>query len=124
MRKTLFAAVTILLILIAGCSQNVVITTEDKVTQQIENSLSIILSEPSLSSNPHDYIEAHQEEFEFLVKQGDLTLNYFINDFSKSSENGLKEYIMALICIEILGDKNTFEEWASGREWYEHYIKS
>lgn len=91
---------------------------------EINTALNTIVNSPSASSNPYDYVKTHQTEFNAIVKQGNTSLDYLITEFSKSNSNGLKEYIMALACIEILGKHNKVENWSSGREWYELYLNS
>lgn len=49
------------------------------------------------------------------------SLEYMLNEFAKSNEDGLKEHIMALACCDILGEDITNKQWNSGREW--HTIK-
>ena len=80
----------------------------------------------SLSSNPYDYIETPNgnEYYKFIVSQGERSLNYMLEKFAGNSDNGLKEYIMAIACSEILGENTDSKDWASGREWYNGYIKS
>jgi len=43
---------------------------------QIEKYLEIISSSPKASSDPHDYIRAHQNEYESILKMGDEALSY------------------------------------------------
>lgn len=52
------------------------------------------------------------------------SLEYMLNEFAKSNEDGLKEYIMALACCDILGEDVTNKQWNSGREWYTSYLFS
>ncbi|MEW9674492.1 hypothetical protein [Ammoniphilus sp. 3BR4] len=47
----------------------------------IDQNLEKIMTTPSTSSNPYDYIKANQKEFDYIVEQGDLTLNHFLNVF-------------------------------------------
>lgn len=89
----------------------------------IDQILEKTITTSSTSSNPYDYIKANQKEFDYIIEQGDLVLNHFLNVFRKSNSNGLKEYIMALACVEILGDDNPVKKWESGRHWYEQYVK-
>lgn len=79
----------------------------------------------SLSSNPYDYIkdEESSKDYRYIVSQGEKSLNYMLNEFSKSNENGLKEYIMAIACSEILNESPDSQKWTSGREWYDNYTK-
>ncbi|MEW9674369.1 hypothetical protein ABLT31_37070 [Ammoniphilus sp. 3BR4] len=89
----------------------------------INQNLEKIITTPSGSSNPYDYVKANQKEFDYIVEQEDLALNHFLNIFRKSDSDGLKEFIMALACVEILGKNNPVGKWQSGRDWYKQYVK-
>lgn len=95
--------------------------TEGNVGLEIESTLVKIIDTPSASSNPYDYVKANQEEFDYIVGQGNKGLNYMLYKFSTSNNDGLKEYVMALACVEILGDENKVKEWDTGRNWYNSY---
>jgi hypothetical protein len=114
-----------------GCSNSTKKVSTDKVFDQtIEEKLSSIThpkdSKVSLSSNPYDYIKdlESNEDYKYIVSQGEKSLNYMLNKFASSNKNGLEEYIMALACSEILKENPTSKNWASGREWYESYTKA
>lgn len=77
---------------------------------------------PLTSSNPYDYIK-QDDNYKLLVAQEKVTLAYFLDKFEESSSDGLKEYCMAIICSDILGEKPEDKTWKSGREWYENYMK-
>ncbi len=76
--------------------------TNQQNEQEIDRALTKIIGSPSASSNPNDYVKAHPEEFAYIVGQGELALSYFLNEFNKTSTDGLREYVMALACTEIL----------------------
>jgi hypothetical protein len=118
MRKIIFI---FLILFITGCSSNN--EKEKDITQQIDRELNTILNstEFKLSSNPYDYLKGHPDELDYIVSQKDITLNHFLDKFSNSQNDGLEEYIMATVCVKILGEKNPVKEWSSGREWYEKY---
>jgi hypothetical protein len=90
----------------------------------MEDKLEAIVSNPehTLSSNPYDYTKG-SKDYEYIIKEGDKALNYMLSNFEKSDKNGLKEYVMAIACSEILGEKPEQKNWSSGREWYEQYLK-
>jgi hypothetical protein len=88
---------------------------------EIESALAKIVSTPSASSNPFDYIKENQEEFDYIVGTRNKGLNYMLNKLSSSNDDGLKEYVMAMACAEISGDENPVKEWDSGRNWYNSY---
>ncbi|CAG9621535.1 hypothetical protein BACCIP111883_02308 [Sutcliffiella rhizosphaerae] len=78
----------------------------------------------NLSSNQHDYISSHAKEFNRLVSSKELGLSYLLKQFESKEQNSLKEYIMATVCVEILGNENKGKEWSTGREWYMDYKKT
>lgn len=86
---------------------------------QIEDYLEIIVSSPNASSNPHDYIKAHQHEYDSILKMGDEALNYLLSQFEKGGHNDLKGYIMMSLCKELLGLRNNVtDETLTPQEWY------
>ncbi|MGK0468418.1 M56 family metallopeptidase [Clostridium sp.] len=87
---------------------------------QIEKYIEIIMSSPNTSSSPNDYIKAHQNEYQNIVKMGDESLNYLLAQFEKrSNNNDLKGSIMMRLCKELLGDRNNVtDESLSPQEWY------
>lgn len=90
-------------------------------TDNIENNLNIILSSPKESSNPADYINAHQKEYENIIKAGDDALFYLLNEFKLGRADGLRGEVMKAICVELLGAKNNVPEgsYHTAQEWYE-----
>ena len=98
--------------------------TSEQISKLIDDKLNAIISNPKhmASSNPYDYTKEN-EDYEYIVNQGDKALEYMLSKFKKSNENGLKEYVMAIACSEILGEKPEQKNWSSGREWYENYLK-
>ncbi|CAM3245812.1 hypothetical protein PALU110988_11200 [Paenibacillus lupini] len=77
----------------------------------------------SLSSNPYEYIQGadSNKDYNFIVSQGEPALKYMLSKFANSDNDGLKEYIMALACSEILKENPASKNWASGREWYRQW---
>jgi hypothetical protein len=112
-----------------GCSNTAKKVSSDKAFEQtIDGKLNNITNPKDytllLSSNPYDYIKGvdGNKDYKYIVLQGEKSLNYMLNKFSDSDKNGLEEYIMATACSEIL--KENSKRWASGREWYDNYIKA
>ncbi len=97
--------------------------TEDMsdISQRVEDGLRIIMSSPLTSSNPQDYIDAHQEEYEKLtMKYPDGVLEYLISQFEAGNSDGLRGQIMMRMCKEMLGAQNNVtDESLSPQEWYE-----
>lgn len=102
-------------------------TPIDKIfIQSINEKLSNIAnpndSKLLLSSNPYDYIKNNYKDYNYIVSNGEKSLNYMLNRFANSISNGLEEYIMATACSEILNEDKQEKNWASGREWYNNYV--
>ena len=95
--------------------------TDAQVTEsnEIENYLETIMSSPKTASSPHDYIKAHQKEYESILKKGDEALNYLLVQFEKGGNNDLKGYIMMTLCKDLLGDRNNVtDESLSPQNWF------
>lgn len=94
------------------------VNSDEDLARTIDEKLNAIISNgPSLSSNPYDYIKDNQD-YEEIVNMGKPALEYMLRKFEAGKENGLKEYIMAIACSEILGEKPGTGSWTSGRDWY------
>lgn len=98
-------------------------TFEKTIEQKLNNI--IYPKDPMIlkSSIPSDYVKGvdSKEDYKYIVSQGKKSLNYILNKFASSNENGLEEYIMAMACSEILKENPFSKNWASGREWYDNY---
>ncbi len=90
------------------------------VNEGVENDLAIIMSSPRLSSNPGDYIKAHPDEYQRILKTGDEALLYLLDQFEKNSNNNdLRAHIMMALMKDLLGDRNNVtDESLSPQEWY------
>jgi hypothetical protein len=106
----------------AGCEQDV----PAAVGQEIEDHLNTIVSNPawSVSSNPHDYIKNNQQAFDSILSHGNRSLDYLTKQLNASEQSGLKEWIMAQACVDILKDSNPVKQWSTGKEWAEKYARS
>ncbi|SNS85541.1 Signal transducer regulating beta-lactamase production, contains metallopeptidase domain [Anaerovirgula multivorans] len=73
------------------------------------------------SSNPQDYIDAHQQEYQMILEMGEEALHYMLAQFQVGEARGLKSHIMMALCIDILGDRNNVAvgTYNSPEEWYE-----
>lgn len=88
----------------------------------IEALLEEICSEPSASSNPWDYVAAHEIECRELMFCGEDTLRYCISRFQKGGETGLPGSIMALVCEELLQTEGTIADARTaenGQIWFD-----
>jgi len=91
-------------------------TKEEK--DQIEKYLKVIMSADT-SSNPNDYIKAHDIEYQSILKMGDNALNYLLAQFEETpNNNDLRGHIMMALCKELLGDRNNVtDESLSPQDW-------
>lgn len=92
----------------------------DSIKEIVENNLNTIMSSPKESSNPQDYIDAHQGEFESILKLGgEEALSYMLSQFESGNAEGLRGQIMMRLCKELLGARNNVTgETLSPQEWY------
>ena len=96
------------------------------VETDIDALLSIICSSPLQSSNPGDYIAAHQAEFDRLVSMGTHTLRHCFAKFAEGSQIGLEGHIMALACREIIPNRtgsHTIPDnlCMTGQDWFDQF---
>lgn len=98
-------------------------TDDSQTRQQVEEYLDQIVHDPdtALSSNPYTYIRNNQAAFDALVALGSEGKDVMFQMFEESQDNGLKEYIMAVACNQILGGEPA--NVSTGRDWYQHYGK-
>jgi len=91
----------------------------------IDKKLDTICDNPKVasSSNTYDYTKDSQA-YKDILSSGDDALKYMLIKFDNSKENGLREYVMAIACSEILKENIKNKKWETGREWYENYIKA
>jgi len=91
---------------------------------QIEKYLTTIMSSPQISSNPQDYIKAHENEYNAILALDHKALTYLFSEFEKGDQNGLKGQIMMNLCRTILGDEDD-EDIKSAitipQDWYDTY---
>lgn len=74
------------------------------------------------SSNPYDYIQ--NDYFNNIVERGIGALPVLTSELDSSSENGLKEYILAIAIEEITEtnmNEDTVNAWSNGKEWAEEW---
>lgn len=87
----------------------------------VEGLLDTILSSPKESSNPQDYINAHQYEYEDILKYGgEDALNYMLGQFKSGNSEGLRGHIMMSLSKELLGARNNVtDDTLSPQNWYQ-----
>lgn len=88
----------------------------------IADLLNTICSGPGESSNPYDYITAHELEYRELLYYGEYTLRYCFKRFDDGEGTGLDGHIMANACKEILQAQGQLpldvDNAATGQQWY------
>ena len=96
-------------------------TSTEGIGKLVEENLAIIMSSPKQASNPHAYIQAHQEEYENIKKfGGEEALQYMLSQFKSGNAEGLRGYIMMQLCKELLGARNNVaDETLTPQEWYD-----
>jgi len=111
-------------VMLGGCSGKtnpVVTNTEISTSTKIDDLLSRIMSSPKESSNPKDYINAHQEEYDAIIKMDLEALPYLFSEFEKGGQTGLNGYIMESLCRNILGSEDIKYLSADPQDWYDTY---
>ncbi|MEL7567416.1 MAG: M56 family metallopeptidase [Dehalobacterium sp.] len=93
---------------------------EKEIEKIVEENLSVIMSSPNTSSNPQDYINAHSDAYENIIKfGGENALNYMLAQFEAGKDEGLRGHLMMRLCKELLGARNNVtDESLSPKEWY------
>jgi len=93
---------------------------EKAIEKIVEENLSVIMSSPKTSSNPQDYIDAHQDAYENIKKfGGENALEYMLSQFEAGNGEGLRGQLMMRLCKELLGVRNNVtDESLSPQEWY------
>ncbi len=69
--------------------------------ERIGKLLDEITSSPATSSNPGDYIAAHDAEYQELLSYGEFSLRYCFEQFLQGGQTDLRGHIMAIACREI-----------------------
>ncbi len=82
---------------------------------------------PEQSSNPQDYLEAHDWECRELSFYDSYTVSYCVSRFEAGMETGLEGQVMARILEELLGTKGKLSfnagQASNGQEWYDSLKK-
>ncbi len=96
--------------------------SENEVWHLIE----VICSSPAWSSNPGDYIAAHQQEYQRLLQCERTTVAYCFDQFSSRRQIGLEGHIMALACQAIIGETEGLcidSHYMTGQDWFDLFVK-
>ena len=95
--------------------------SENEVWHLIE----VICSSPAWSSNPGDYIAAHQSEYQRLLQCERTTVAYCFDQFSSRRQIGLEGHIMALACQAIIGEAEGLcidSHYMTGQDWFDGFV--
>ncbi|HWP96581.1 MAG TPA: hypothetical protein VN426_06995 [Syntrophomonadaceae bacterium] len=87
----------------------------------VEDRITIIMSSPRESSNPGDYIAAHQAEYNEVIALDAQALPYLFSEFEKGGQTGLKGHIMEKLCRTILGGEDIKYASKNPQDWYDTY---
>ncbi len=97
----------------------------------IEELLEEVCASPvTFSSNPSDYIMAHEAEYRELLNYGEFTLRYCFGHFLQGGQSDLRGHIMAIVCREIAqGWGEAILMWDSeppieGQAWFDLFLES
>lgn len=122
-RKILISITTVLYLSILIACQSIQNAESNDIGNQIEKNLVTIMDNNSVlaSSNPAAYIQNNQDLYDEILTTGDKGLEFLLNELKDSKENGLKEWIMAKACEDILKDDRQIEGWSTGKEWLNKY---
>lgn len=91
------------------------------IDDQIDKNLAIIMSSPKISSNPQEYINAHQKEYNSILTMDARALPYLFSQFEKGGQTGLKGQIMEKLCRSILGGEDIKYLSKNPQDWYDTY---
>lgn len=95
-------------------------TAEDysKIIEKLD-----VLSAPSELSNTREIIEQRYDDYDYLLKYGDSTVNYVLNRFAQGVNDDLRSAIMALAVYDILGVRCNVDPsmYAKTSEWYKDF---
>jgi len=97
------------------------ITAQSPYMDQIEKNLTTIMSSPQISSNPQDYIKAHETEYNAILTMDYKALTYLFSELKKGGQNGLKGQIMMHLCRTILGGEDIKSAVTNPQDWYDSY---
>lgn len=81
------------------------------------------MSSPKNSSNPQDYINAHQAEYNAILALATQVLPYLLAEFKKGGQTALKGHIMQKLCWDILVEDNIQFVSKNPQDWYDTFKK-
>lgn len=103
--------------LITACSSN---SSKQQALSIIDRNLDAIISNGKIqaSSNPADYINANLEGYSEILNTGNEGLDYLMNELKESPDNGLREWIIAKACEDMLKDQAPDARGLPGRNGF------
>ncbi|MEI7885486.1 MAG: M56 family metallopeptidase [Clostridia bacterium] len=100
-------------------------TDSDTIKSIVEANIAEIMSSPKASSNPKDYIDAHQNAYENIVKQGEEALTYLLQQFAAGDNNNLRGQLMMRLAQDLLGTRNNVSDTTlAPQEWFKALVIS
>lgn len=88
----------------------------------IERLFKTIEASPAWSSNPGDYINAHDTEHRELLCYGDYTLQYIFRQFFAGGQTGLKGHLMRIVMEELIGGEAIDLGTDTGQEYFDAWL--
>ncbi len=80
-------------------------TVSSEIVNLVEDRLTVIMSSPLQSSNPGDYVKAHQNAYQDILKYGgEEALAYMLSQFEQGNADGLRGQLMMRLCKELSGE--------------------
>ena len=89
--------------------------------KMVSTLLDTIASSPASSSNPVDYISAHEGEYLKLMYCGDYTLRYAYTQFLKGGQTDLRGKIMETAVQQLLGFEAPNISAGTAQEWFDQW---
>lgn len=89
------------------------------INGEIAALLQTICAEPAAASAPNAYLEAHQTEYEALVRYGDYTLRYLFSEFLKGGQTGLRGHVMRAVLDDLIGGEALSADTKTGQEYFD-----
>ena len=89
--------------------------------KMISHLLDTIASSPASSSDPADYISAHDGEYLELMYCGNYTLRYAYTQFLKGGQTDLKGALMAAAVQQLLGSEAPSISGSTAQDWFDQW---
>lgn len=93
----------------------------EDIEAKIGELIDAITASPATASNPGAYIDAHQNEYDELLRYGDYTLGYVFAEFLKGGQTGLRGHIMVVAMRDLLGEEDVEFSYSVGQEWFDQW---